>query len=263
MTAAQRRGASRARTGSQLRLAPARSPLEELSPRPPAPLARLNRTGARRGAVLREDGGRRGGEDGGSGGGGSAGQGDDFAVHGRLVKDLVHVADGDARADLESRGYGEVRRGRFYLMPYESLYLMHTGRLALDGRKRAATFDSLVSALRRHDEDVLTRFLVYRDLRARGYAAKGGFGFGADFRVYDRGRFGDKAASYVVFALAEGAPEKAAALHKKAREIEHMGKEPIVAVIERRGEVIYYKLSTVAFDRNGPPDGGGGEGGGP
>lgn len=44
-------------------------------------------------------------------------------------------------------------------MPYESLYLMRTGRLALDGRKRAATFDSPVSALRRHDEDVLTRFL--------------------------------------------------------------------------------------------------------
>lgn len=182
--------------------------------------------------------------------GAAAGQGDDFAVHGRLVRDLVHVSDGDARARLESRGYGEVRRGKFYLMPYESLYLMHRGRLALDGRKRAATFESLVSALRRYDEDVLTRFLVYRDLRARGYTAKGGFGFGADFRVYERGRFGDKGASYVVFALAEGAPEKAGALHKKAGEIEQMGKEPIVAVIERRGEVIYYRLSTVAFGRN-------------
>ena len=37
--------------------------------------------------------------------------------------------------------------------------------------------------------------IVYRDLQARGYAAKGGFGFGADFCVHDRGRFGDKAAS--------------------------------------------------------------------
>lgn len=166
------------------------------------------------------------------------------------------------RAELESKGYGEVRRGKFCLMPYESLYLMHTGRLALDGRKREATFDSLVSALRRYDEDVLTRFLVYRDLRSRGYIAKGGFGFGADFRVYERGRFGDKGASYVVFALAEGAPEKAGTLHKKAGEIEQMGKEPIVAVIERRGEVIYYKLSTVAFGRGGGRGGGGGDGSG-
>lgn len=207
-----------------------------------------------RGGGVAGGGGRAEGAD------GAAGQGDDFAVHGRLVKDLVHVSDGDARARLESRGYGEVRSGKFYLMPYESLYLMHRGRLALDGRKRAATFESLVSALRRYDEDVLTRFLVYRDLRARGYTAKGGFGFGADFRVYERGRFGDKGASYVVFALAEGAPEKAGALHKKAGEIEQMGKEPIVAVIERRGEVIYYRLSTVAFGRN-RARGEGGEGG--
>ena len=226
--------------------------------------ARLNRTGAARRAVPREKEDAaargRGSAVGGVGGAGAApgGQGDDPAVRGRLVRDMVHVEDEAVRAELESKGYGEVRRGRFCLMPYESLYLMHTGRLALDG-KRAATFDSLVSALRRYDEDVLTRFLVYRDLRSRGYTAKGGFGFGADFRVYERGRFGDKGASYVVFALAEGAPEKAGALHKKAGEIEQMGKEPIVAVIERRGEVIYYKLSTVAFGRSGGRGGGGGE----
>ena len=198
----------------------------------------------------------------GGGEGAPGGQDDDPAVRGRLVRDLVHIEDEAVRAELESKGYGEVRRGKFCLMPYESLYLMHTGRLALDGRKREATFDSLVSALRRYDEDVLTRFLVYRDLRSRGYIAKGGFGFGADFRVYERGRFGDKGASYVVFALAEGAPEKAGTLHKKAGEIEQMGKEPIVAVIERRGEVIYYKLSTVAFGRGGGRGGGGGDGSG-
>lgn len=230
-----------------------------------APSARLNRTGAARRAVLREKGAAARGREPGAGGDAGAaagGQGDDPAVRGRLVRDLVHVEDEAVRAELESKGYGEVRRGKFCLMPYESLYLMHAGRLALDG-KRAATFDSLVSALRRYDEDVLTRFLVYRDLRSRGYAAKGGFGFGADFRVYERGRFGDKGASYVVFALAEGAPEKAGALHKKAGEIEQMGKEPIVAVIERRGEVIYYKLSTVAFGRGGGRGGGDGSGGAP
>ena len=31
-----------------------------------------------------------------------------------------------------------------------------------------------------------------------------------------------------------------------------MGKEPIVAVIERRGEVIYYKISKMNFQENKP-----------
>ena len=31
-----------------------------------------------------------------------------------------------------------------------------------------------------------------------------------------------------------------------------MGKEPIIAVIERRGEIIYYKISKMDFNENKP-----------
>ena len=37
------------------------------------------------------------------------------------------------------------------------------------------------------------------------------------------------------------------ALAKSIRQIEIMGKEAIVAVVERRGEVIYYKTSRMKF----------------
>ncbi len=37
------------------------------------------------------------------------------------------------------------------------------------------------------------------------------------------------------------------ALQKKINEITEMGKEPIIAVIERRGEVIYYKINKMNF----------------
>ena len=37
---------------------------------------------------------------------------------------------------------------------------------------------------------------------------------------------------------------------KMLREIETMGKSAITAVVERRGEVIYYKLSNMRFNEN-------------
>ena len=40
------------------------------------------------------------------------------------------------------------------------------------------------------------------------------------------------------------------ALQKKIDEITQMGKEPIIAVIERRGEVIYYKINKMNFLEN-------------
>jgi len=82
------------------------------------------------------------------------------------------------------------------------------------------------------------------------YAVKDGFGFGSDFRVYDKGDLGEKGAKFLVFSLNEGKQEKIGKLQKKIQEITKMGKEPIIAVIERRGEVIYYKISKISFNQN-------------
>jgi len=102
----------------------------------------------------------------------------------------------------------------------------------------------------KNNEDALTKFLIYRDLRTRGYIVKDGFGFGSDFRVYERGHFKEKGAKYLVFSLIEGKQEKIGKLQKKIEQITQMGKEPIIAVIERRGEVIYYKISRINFLKN-------------
>jgi len=97
---------------------------------------------------------------------------------------------------------------------------------------------------------ILTKFLVYRDLRTRGYTVKDGFGFGSDFRVYAKGDFGEKGAKFLVFGLNEGKQEKIGKLQKKVEEITKMGKEPIIAVIQRQGEIIYYKISRMNFYQN-------------
>ena len=84
-------------------------------------------------------------------------------------------------------------------------------------------------------------------MKSRGYIVKDGFGFGLDFRVYDKGHFGEKGAKFLVFGFSEGRQEKLGVLQKKIAQITKMGKEPVLAVIERRGEVIYYKTSRIKF----------------
>ena len=77
--------------------------------------------------------------------------------------------------------------------------------------------------------------------------AKAGFGFGADLRVYDKGDFGSKAAKYIIFAMNEGSEINVSSLTTSVKQISRMGKVPIIAVVERRGEVIYYHLSKTHF----------------
>jgi tRNA-intron endonuclease len=80
--------------------------------------------------------------------------------------------------------------------------------------------------------------------------AKEGFGFGNDFRVYERGDYEKKPAKYVIFGINEGTNVSAKEFCESVEQIEKMGKEAVVAVIERRGEVIYYKASRMNFIEN-------------
>ncbi len=174
----------------------------------------------------------------------------DSKIEGTLIKDQTIIMDKNMQHSLEQKGFGELVQKKFQLKPFESLYLLYTGNLKLLKGRQQVNFDFMMQECVKHDVDALTKFLIYRDLRSRGYVAKDGFGFGSDFRVYERGQFGEKAAKYVVFGLSEGRRQKMGFLQKQIEEISTMGKEPILAVIERRGEIIYYKISKTLFHEN-------------
>lgn len=171
-------------------------------------------------------------------------------IEGTLLDDHVIISNKEMQNQLESKGYGETRQEKFLLKPFEALYFLFYKKLDLSKSKKKIGFEQMLSVCSKLDDNALTKFLIYRDLRVRGYTVKDGFGFGSDFRVYERGQFGEKGAKYLVFGLSEGKQEKVGTLQKNIEEITKMGKEPILAVIERRGEVIYYKISHVRFVEN-------------
>jgi tRNA-intron endonuclease, archaea type len=162
---------------------------------------------------------------------------------------LILVEQSRVQDELRTRGFGEREDTNYVLKPYEALYLLHTKRLLLTGRE-GTTFDALFDIMAKHDKNMMSKFLIYRDLRSRGYVAKEGFGFGNDFRVYERGEYEKKPAKYVVFGINEGANVTAKEFFTSVEQIEKMGKEAVIAVIERRGEVIYYKASKMGFLEN-------------
>jgi tRNA-intron endonuclease len=151
---------------------------------------------------------------------------------------------------LRNKGFGEKEDSEYLLEPYEALYLIHTKRLVLKSKKNDLDFDSLTELILKYDKDILTRFLIYRDLRSRGYIAKEGFGFGVDFRVYGRGEFEKKPSKYIVFGMNEGVNIKANNFSSAIEQIRKMGKDAVIAVIERRGGIIYYKVSKTMFAEN-------------
>jgi tRNA-intron endonuclease len=171
----------------------------------------------------------------------------EYAVQGEHVDGRVFIDDDKAVEELSRRGYGERDGKRHFLTLYETLYMLYLKKITLKNKNRAMDFDELVDIALKSDKEAWTRFLVYRDLRSKGYVAKEGFGFGVDFRVYERGEYRNKSAKYVVFGINEGTKMRMDKLNSAIEQITKMGKEAVIAVIERRGEVIYYKVSKMRF----------------
>jgi tRNA-intron endonuclease len=116
----------------------------------------------------------------------------------------ILIEEAASQNQLRNKGFGEIQDSEFVLQAYEGLYLIHTGRLVLSSSKtKSIDFGRLFDIALKHDKDILTKFLIYRDLRSRGYVAKEGFGFGVDFRVYERGEFERKPSKYVIFGVNE------------------------------------------------------------
>lgn len=171
-------------------------------------------------------------------------------IEGVLTKKcLTKIVDARSQDQLRNKGYGDKEDNEYLLETYEALYLLYLNKLVINNGN-IDNFGGLLKHVLKYDKEIVTRFLVYRDLRSRGYVVKEGFGFGADFRVYERGEYEKKRAKYVVFCINEGINVKVGELSKNVREIETMGKNAIAAVVERRGEVIYYKLTNMKFKEN-------------
>lgn len=163
----------------------------------------------------------------------------------------ILVTETKFQDQLRSKGFGENEDSEYTLSYCEALYLAFTNKLVVKNIEDISIgFEQLIKEMLRNDPSVLTRFLVYRDLRSRGYVVKDGFGFGIDFRVYERGEYQKKPSKYLVYALNEGINLKIEDLYDLIDQTAKMGKNSVLAVIERRGEVIYYKASKFLLKDN-------------
>ncbi len=166
-------------------------------------------------------------------------------VKGLLREKDVLVSSPKSIEELSSKGYGTPENGKLALNFYEALFLLSKNLLEVKDQKTGKNIDfqSLLQHFRSLDENAWVKYLIYRDLKSRGYVVREGFGLGIDFRVYERGEYGKETAKYLIFGILEGRPTAIEELTRVLKHVESLKKKLILAVINRKGEVVYYALS--------------------
>jgi tRNA-intron endonuclease len=167
---------------------------------------------------------------------------------GVLAKKGVEINEQSSIDSLSQRGYGTVENAVLTLAFYEALYLLDKALLEVKDKKgKQLDFQALLKLYEKTDSNAWVNYLVYRDLRSRGYVVREGFGAGTDFRIYDRGAYGKDTASYMVLGTQEGKPLPVDDLTKALRHCQSQKKELVLAVMNRRGETVYYTVSQLTF----------------
>ncbi len=167
---------------------------------------------------------------------------------GVLNEDKVILYDKDVgRKFHEENHYGEYdKQGNLVLSSVEALYLVDKGRLrVLDKGGKELCVNELVLHFTKYDPNFWIKYLVYSDLRRRGYVIKWGT---STLALYRRGADPDyEASKYIVYVITEGRKLDFKELERISDQARRLRKELILAVVDRQGEIAYYTVNTLSL----------------
>jgi tRNA-intron endonuclease len=116
-------------------------------------------------------------------------------------------------------------------------------------------FESLLTYFTQFDDRLWQKYIIYMDLRKRGYIVRPGYGDGIDFRVYKRGAdFEKDSAKFLIFPVFEGDPIELRDLDKMSRVAMSSRKDLIVATVDRLSKPIYYSVKKFQILNKGEND---------
>ncbi|MCI4362291.1 MAG: tRNA-intron lyase [Thermoplasmata archaeon] len=162
----------------------------------------------------------------------------------RLARDATaRIDDASYAGTIYGRGYfGTPDAGGLSLDRYETVYLTEMSRLELvDGRERAVLWPALFRRAVRSERGFGVRYIVYRDLRQRGYVVRRSPP-PTSFAVLPRGGVLNKTpAKHWVTAYSERQPFDLAELTGLAERAHGAKKSLLVAVVDEESDLTYYR----------------------
>ncbi|MFW9880541.1 MAG: tRNA-intron lyase, partial [Candidatus Thorarchaeota archaeon] len=174
-------------------------------------------------------------------------------LEGIIVNDRVIISDIKGIEEFYQTSYiGTIEKSKngqeiLILDAMEVLLLCERNRVLIwkdnDKNKMLLDFESLLTYFTQFDDRLWHKYIIYSDLRKRGYIVRTGYGNGIDFRVYKRGAdFEKDSARFLIFPVFEGNPIELRDLDKMSRVAMSSRKDLIVATVDRLSKPIYYSV---------------------
>lgn len=165
----------------------------------------------------------------------------------QLLENKVIVEDATLKGTLVEKGFGESKGRNLVLDLYEALFLTQKEKvLVLDKKGKVVSEKKLFALGLEHDKKFYSKFVVYSDMKERGYCIKTGLKFGFDFRVYPKGKkMGEEHSKYVIHVAPESEKISMPQLSRLTRLSGNIHTLALVAVVDSEDSVNYYSMERV------------------
>lgn len=161
-----------------------------------------------------------------------------------LIKGRVITSEVESKKLYEKSCFGEIVENRIEYSLIEALYLLEKNKIVVYSGKKPITFEGFLRKASKLDPNFYTKFIVYRDMRDRGYIVKTALKFGADFRVYAKGiKPGEDHAKWILYPVHESSILTWQEFAAKNRVAHSTRKNLLIGIVDDEGDVTYYEVS--------------------
>jgi tRNA-intron endonuclease len=159
---------------------------------------------------------------------------------------IIFSSGTEAYSLYEKSNFGEPHEGSVQYSLVEAIYLLNKDKIEVFSNQKKITKQNFLEKCRKIDKKIDVKYIVFKDLRDKGYIVKSALKFGADFRVYDKGeKPKDKHAKWIVFTEHESKPLTWHDFSAKNRVAHSTKKNLLLGIVDEEGDITYYEVNWI------------------
>jgi len=164
-----------------------------------------------------------------------------------LLSEKITSNSKEAHSLFSTSRFGEKMDEKILYSLSEALYLIQDGKMDLfDSKNNKLNKKEILKKFERIDKKFKTKYLVFKDLRKNGYVVKPALKFGAEFRVYEKGKsVGNDHSKWICFPVSENQSLTWQDFSAKNRIAHSIKKNLLIAVVDDEGDVTYFEVKWI------------------
>lgn len=162
-----------------------------------------------------------------------------------LISGKVFSNSSESQSLYSKSRFGEKTEGKIYYTLTETFYLLEEGKLRVfDGKEKEISKEDLLKKFQRINKKFKINYLVFKDLRKKGYIVKSALKFGSDFRVYEKGeKISNNHSKWLCFTTSENDRLTWQDFSSKNRVAHSTKKNLLIAIVDEENDITYFEVS--------------------